>query len=294
MAQCTYNCREIPDPYFHDNAASLLGTVGATPLKILSHPVNARPFKMGLCRPVARGPRSISKTTCSVVFRLLLLLWIIRRTPRGSLSQVRGNDRLGDCTAAGAFHVGGLLLANAGVKVPYGERDVVAFYSATTGYIPGIEATDRGGDEQTVLNYWQEKGLLPGQHKIAGWLGLNGRDAVSVKTALWLMENFYFGVELPDKWINPMPAASGFVWDVAGTADPSNGHCFVGVGYNEKGVQIDTWGMIGTITWAAVAEYASTVGSGELYTVLGPDGDRESVGKGAEWLRLVAALGRFR
>ena len=112
-----------------------------------------------------------------------------------------------------------------------------------------------------------------------------------MKTALWLMENLYFGVELPDKWINPMPAASGFVWDVAGTADPSNGHCFVGVGYNEKGVQIDTWGMIGTITWAAVAEYASTVGSGELYTVLGPDGIAKASGKapnGFDWSQLLA------
>ena len=53
----------------------------------------------------------------------------------------------------------------------------------------------------------------------------------------------------------------GFVWDVAGPANPDNGHCFVGVGYTDIGVVIDSWGMLGTITWAAIAAYATTTGS---------------------------------
>jgi len=68
-----------------------------------------------------------------------------------------------------------------------------------------------------------------------------------------------------------MPAHAGFIWDVAGNADPDNGHCFCGEGYNRIGVLIDTWGMIGTVTWGAVAKYASTAGQGELYAVLGLD-----------------------
>ncbi len=260
-------------------------------LKVIKHPTSGRKFKMGRLRPVARGPR------------FSLNNYLLRDLPAppasvdytanaaGFLAQVLGNDTLGDCTAAGAFHTGGLLLGGAGAAIPYTTNDVIAFYSATTGYIPGDESTDRGGDEQTVLNYWQQTGLLPSQHQIAGWLGVNGADPIEVKTALWLMENVYFGVELPDGWINPMPTGSGFVWDVAGDPDPDNGHCFVGVGYNSQGVLIDTWGMIGTMTWAALAKYACTAGQGELYTVLGPDGVSKATAKapnGFDWSQLVA------
>ena len=40
--------------------------------------------------------------------------------------------------------------------------------------------------------------------------------------------------------------------------------------YNDQGAIIDTWGLIGTMTWAAVAKYASPP-NGELYVVLSED-----------------------
>ena len=70
---------------------------------------------------------------------------------------------------------------------------------------------------------------------------------------------------------NPFPSSPGFTWDVAGPPDPDNGHCFIGVAYDPKGVQIDTWGMLGHLTDAAIAKYASTAGQGELYAVLSPE-----------------------
>ena len=200
--------------------------------------------------------------------------------PAAFLSQILGNDLLGDCTSAGAFHVAGTLLANADQAINYTRADAIAFYSATTGYVPGDESTDQGGDEQTVLNWWQTKGLLAdGSHKIDGWVAVDGTNAEEAKAALWLFENLYFGVELPDGWISPMPSASGFTWDVAGPANPDNGHCFSGEAYNANGVLVDTWGMLGTVTWAAVAEYAATAGSGELYAVLGPDAINKATAK---------------
>ena len=74
---------------------------------------------------------------------------------------------------------------------------------------------------------------------------------------MWLFENLYFGLELPDAWINPMPDAPGFVWDAAGPADPQNGHCVVGVGYTAQGITIDSWGMTGLLTDKAIAKYWS-------------------------------------
>ena len=80
------------------------------------------------------------------------------------------------------------------------------------------------------------------------------------------------GVELPAAWVaKSEPSEKRLtVWDVAGDPDPvENGrkHCIVAYGYNAQGVLIDTWGMFGTITWAALAKYCSGE-SGELYTIV--------------------------
>jgi hypothetical protein len=141
------------------------------------------------------------------------------------------------------------------------------------------------------LNYWENNGAPVGSHKIAGWLAVDGTDAAEVRTALWLFENLYFGMELPDQWITPFPSASGFTWDAAGPPNPNNGHCVVGVGYTAQGVVIDSWGMTGLITDAAVAKYPITAANGALYTVVSQDGlnrASQKVPAGFDWSQLVA------
>ena len=230
-------------------------------------------FKLGRKRPVARGPRlSLGNyLLASLPAPPVESLYGPKALP--GLSQMYANDTLLDCTSAGAFHIANVFEANAGTPVVFTDDQVIAFYSATTGYIPGDPATDQGGDEQTVLNYWRQKGLLPdGSHKIAGWTAVNGADKTEVMTALWLFENLYFGVELPDAWVDGMSTMKdNFTWDVAGDPDPENGHCFVSTGYSPVGLRICTWGMVGTLTWAAAAKYATTADSGELYTILSQD-----------------------
>ena len=245
-------------------------------------PLPPRQFKLGRLRPRARGPR------LSLGNYLLASLpappATVDYSSKGKdfLSRILGNDTLGDCTAAGAFHTGGLFLANAGVTpVPFTEAEVIAFYSATSGYVPGDPDTDNGADEVTVLNYWKQTGLIPGQHKITGYMAVDPTNKIEQQQAMWLFESLYFGIELPDAWVNPMPGASGFVWDVAGGANPNYGHCFVGVGYNAQGVQIDSWGMIGTITWGAINKYCRPSPGGELYTILGPDSISKATAKNA-------------
>ncbi len=262
-------------------------------IKTLTHPLSGHTFKLGRRRPLARFPRLSLRNYLSAALPAPPPSVDYSAKPAAFLQQVLGNDTLGDCTAAGAFHIGGALLANADQAIPFTQADAIKFYSASTGYVPGDAATDRGGDEQTVLNYWVATGLTPGAHKIAGWVAVDGADADEVKAALWLFENLYFGVELPDAWIEPMPAASGFTWDVAGASDPDNGHCFAGIGYGAAGVAIDTWGMLGTITWPAIAKYAATAGAGELYAVLGADAIDKASAKapnGFDWQQLVDDL----
>lgn len=187
-----------------------------------------------------------------------------------SLSQMYLNDQLGDCVIAGGYHVVGTTTGNAtGTPFIATQNQIIADYSAIGGYVPGDPNTDNGCDEQTALNYWKSHGFADGT-KIAGWLAVDATNVTEVMQAMYLFENLFFGLELPDAWVNPFPSSSGFTWN-DGTPDPNNGHCVVGVGYNAQGVQIDTWGMIGTMTWAAVSHLCSAAGGGELYVMLTPD-----------------------
>ena len=260
-------------------------------VKTIIHPTTGQPFRLGRNRPVARCPR------------LSLRNYLMKSLPAppatldyapaaaSALANIYMNDTLGDCVIAGMAHVEGVLSGNAGNLVTYTSDQIVALYSAIGGYVPGNPNTDNGCDEQTALNYWQQHGAPAGSHRIAGWIAVDPHNVTECQTALWLFENLVFGVELPDEWVNPMPSASGFLWAKAGPPDPNNGHCFVGVGYDDVGPTIDTWGMLGTIAWKAVRNYAGHADGGELYTVVSKDGIAKASAKapnGFDWSQLVA------
>lgn len=195
------------------------------------------------------------------------------------LSEMLGNDQVGNCVEAGMLHAVGVWEDNAGRPTTFTTAQAIALYSAITGYDPKDPSTDQGTDEITAFKFWQRAGIVNGQHKILGWAKVDGLNKAEVMTALWLFENLVFGVELPDAWVNPFPSSNNFIWDAAGAPNPQQGHCFVGHGYTAQGVRIATWGMRGLLTWAAVEKYATTMGSGELYAVLSADALATATGK---------------
>lgn len=262
-----------------------------------------QPFRLGRNRPPAK------RKMCLHDYRLPTVLptppdaisYALRAT--APLSQMYLNDELGDCVIACMAHAVGVFTANAGGPPDvYTNTQVIAMYSAISGYDPnaklvdGENPTDNGCDERTAMAYWQAQGAPAGSNKIAGWVSIDGSNITRVKTALWLFENLVFGVELPDKWIDPVPGKAGFLWDVAGPPDEDNGHCFLGVGYDQQGVIIDSWGILGKVTWQAVAKYATTSGSGELYAVLSPQVIVKAMAKapnGFDWAALQADFAGF-
>lgn len=254
-------------------------------------------FRLGRTRP------PLKRKMCLHDYRLPTVLPTppdaVTYAPRAfaALAQVYRNDELGDCVIAGMAHLVGVFTGNSGPNPEvFSEQQVTGMYSAIGGYVPGDASTDNGCDERTAMAYWQEQGAPAGSNKIAGWVSIDGTQIARVKTALWLFENLVFGVELPDKWVEPFPAAPGFVWDVAGRPNPDNGHCFVGVGYTAQGVIIDSWGMLGVITWAAILAYATATGSGELYSVLSPQLVAKAQAKapnGFDWESLQADFKGF-
>ncbi len=253
-------------------------------------------MKLGRNRPIARGPR------------LHLRNYLLRSLPfppancdyltkaSNAIKQVYENDNLGDCVIAWIGHATGIFTGNSSDPVLFSDQQILALYGAIGGYVPGQPDTDQGCDEQTALAYWQQNGAIPGetnQHKIQSWLAVDGTNPVECRTAIWLFENLMFGVELPDAWVNPMPSRDDFTWDVAGEPDQANGHCFGAGGYLPGKLHIATWGMTGWITDRAVAAYATTIGQGELYTVLSSDSIVRATQKapnGFDWTQLLADL----
>lgn len=205
------------------------------------------------------------------------------------LADIMMNDSLGCCVVSGGYHITGLETANAGAPFHATNAQIIADYGAIGGYVPGNSSTDQGCDETTALDYWQQHGFADGT-RLLGSLVVDATNQAEVAVAMYLFENLMFGIGLPDAWISPFPSADGFVWDMAGASDPNNGHCVIGVGHNTSGVQIDSWGMIGTITWAAVAAYASAAGGGELHVALTPDQLAKGQTKapnGVDWDQLI-------
>jgi hypothetical protein len=206
------------------------------------------------------------------------------------------NATYGDCLPAGAQHTAGVWTGNAtGTPVIFTDAQTESNYTGMSGgeFNPNDPATDQGCDPETALQYLQSTGLLAsdGRHKIAGWLGIDATNPVEIRAAVWLEFGPGLALELPDEWVNPTPSESGFVWDIAGDPNPDNGHWICAVGCNETGLQVATWGMIGTITYAAIAKYCMPATGGNLYAFVSQDALVKAMAKfpdGFDWAQIVA------
>lgn len=246
-------------------------------------------MRLGRNRPVAVGPHFRLKNYLRAAMPATPPSCDYSAPASPVLANIYGNDQLGDCVCAGAYHIVGVETGNAGALWAASLDQVIADYSAIGGYVPGDPNTDQGCDEVTALNYWTQHGFANGT-KLLGWLAVDSTNRAEVQAAMYLFENLFFGIELPDAWVNPFPSSSGFVWD-NGPPNPNNGHCVVGVGYSDQGVQVDSWGMLGTVTWAAVSSLCTPSGGGALYVMLTPDQLAKGSAKapnGFAWADLVA------
>ena len=209
------------------------------------------------------------------------------------LTDIYGNDTLGDCVVAGGYHVLGVEIGNAtGVPFHATKAQIVKDYSAIGGYVPGKPSTDNGCNEETAFEYWKKHGFANGS-KILGTISINASNKADIQAACYLFENLFFGVGLPDAWIEPFPSGPGFVWGVHGHANPNNGHCFIATGYGPSGVTIDSWGLKGVVTYDAVAAYAGPSAGGEIYAVITPDQllkGQQKAPNGLAWGDLIAAF----
>ena len=257
---------------------------------------SGRTLIVGACKPIPEGAHLGARLKDHLVRGVkgaiaITLAGTLTYAPLSSaaLAQMYANDSIGDCVVAWGYHLVGIATGNADGGQPFiaTQGQVVGDYSAISGYIVGQPNTDVGCDPITAFTYWMTTGFADGT-KLAGYVAIDATDAEEVMTAVTAFENVTFAVCLPAAWVAGMSSlAPGFVWDVAGPAVAANGHCFGGmgygapasgsapaiqvVGYTSAGILICTWGMLGIITWAAVAMYAVPSAGGGLWSLLTPD-----------------------
>jgi hypothetical protein len=261
-------------------------------MKTITHPTSGQSICFGRTRPAPHlrtGHKMMSRYMGALPTAPTSFDWSTMCAT--AEANILGNDTLGDCTSAGAGHLIDIFTAGGGSPVAITPAQAIAFYSQSTGYVPGNPATDQGGDEVTVLTSWKQKGYDgKGGHAIAGFIQVDPTNQAELLAACYYFGGLYFGLELPDSYITPFPSSNGFVWG-PGTPDPNNGHCIVGVGANAQGILINTWGMIGTLTYPAIAQLCADAAGGMVFAVV----DSEWVNKqknaspsGLNWAQIVA------
>jgi hypothetical protein len=157
-----------------------------------------------------------------------------------------GNDRLGNCVAAAAGHAIQSWTGNAHRPenaVTVSDDDVIAMYSAISGYVPGQPETDRGAYMITGCNHLRHTGL--GGHRILAYVEVQRHHLTMIKMSIWLFGGLYFGATLfesirgADVWDAPSPGE-----DVLG------GHAMFATDCDTEGLSVITWGRHQRVTWS--------------------------------------------
>ena len=180
------------------------------------------------------------------------------------------NDQIGDCTCAAAGHLLMEWTVNAGKKMfTPTDKQIVAAYSAITGYNPTTGANDNGANEVDVLNYWRQTGIAG--HKIGAYMSLEPANHTHIMDSVYLFGGCYIGVQLPvsaqaqvqnhQPWSVPPGGATG-----DGKPGSWGGHAVPVVAYDSRGVTVVTWGALQTMTWSFWETYTE-----EAYAIVSTD-----------------------
>lgn len=180
------------------------------------------------------------------------------------------NDQIGDCTCAAAGHLIMEWTANSGNKmVTPTDQQIVAAYSAITGYNPTTGANDNGAVEIDVLNYWRQTGIAG--DKIGAYVALEPANHSHIMDAVYIFEGCYIGLQLPisaqaqtknhKPWSVPPGGATG-----EGKPGSWGGHAVPVVAYDTRGVTVVTWGALQQMTWSFWEAYCE-----EAYAILSTD-----------------------
>lgn len=169
--------------------------------------------------------------------------------------QMFGNDAVGDCTCADVGHATLYWNKEAGKEVSISTTDVLAMYSAITGF-NGTEQTDTGANIADVAKYHQKTGLqdIAGNyHKIAAYMAVTPGNFEEIKQSIYLFGACSMGWELPESAQYQFQAEHP--WSVVEYSPIEGGHDTLAVGYDADYLYVITWGRVQKVEWAFVSKY---------------------------------------
>lgn len=165
-----------------------------------------------------------------------------------------GNDRYGDCVFAAIGHAVQAWTANAGTQVTVTDGDVLAAYSAVTGFDPADPATDQGAVIQDALSWWRKTGIAG--HRILAFAEVDHTSEAELQQATALFGVVLLGISFPASAMAQFNA--GQPWEVvADDGGIEGGHAIIGARYDQPAGQWYwiTWGAEHPVTFAFISRY---------------------------------------
>lgn len=175
------------------------------------------------------------------------------------------NEIVSDCTLAAAGHLIMAWTAANGAMVTPADDQIIAAYSAITGYNPVTKQNNTGSNLLNVLNYWRKSGIA--NHKIAAFTALQPGNHDHIRQAVYLFGGCYIGLALPASaktqtvWAVPPGGATG-----QGAPNSWGGHAVPVIGYDSQYLTVVTWGITKQLTWGFWDAYCD-----ESYCIITPD-----------------------
>jgi hypothetical protein len=173
------------------------------------------------------------------------------------------NDVLGDCTIAGYAHADTALGAFSGKpEWFFSDDDIVAAYSAVSGYDPATGDNDNGAQMQDVLAYMRSAGLPDNQgsaHPVISYAALGApSDVTLLSECLKTFGTVYLGIACPRSALDQFDA--GEPWTVQAGSPVEGGHAVALHRRKPYGSQVgiwyvSTWGRLQQVTIPFLRKY---------------------------------------
>jgi len=180
------------------------------------------------------------------------------------------NDQIGCCVVASIAHTLMNVTAHTGEVVVPTDQEVIEFYSAISGYVPGDEATDNGAAITDGLAHWQSVGISG--HKILGWAQIDVTNHTQVMLGNYIFGGVDIGFNVPQFAMEEVADMSDWTMMQADT-NIIGGHSVPVMAHGNKGCACITWAKIQRMSWDFFSAYCD-----EGYCIITEDWLRQADG----------------